>query len=94
MRLYLADASNASRSGVFGAGQVWCKKQADDSQACLVINQGSQPVQHTLDLAKLDLDGGKTYQVRDIWQRKDAGTAKETMAVAVPPYDSVFLLFK
>ena len=83
-------------SGVFGAGQVWCKKQGADSQACLVINQGSQPLKHTLDLTKLDLAGGtKTYSVRDIWQRKDAGTVTTgTLSVTVPPYDSAFLLFK
>ena len=81
-------------SGVFGAGQVWCKKQADDSQACLVINQGSQPITHDLDLTKIGLNGANSYAVRDIWLQKDAGTASKSHKVVVPPYDSAFLLFK
>ena len=43
-------------------------------------------------LSEVGLRGAAAVSVRDIWARKDAGTATATLTLGVPPRDSRFLL--
>merc|ERR1719469_1547918 len=82
----------ALNAGNFGAGQVWAKPQPGGALAVLVINIGGELItHHSLNFPKLNLTTG-TYTVRDIWEKKDLGTATGQFPVTVPPYDSAFLL--
>jgi len=74
--------------------QLWAKPQNKGAVAALVLNSdpaNSYTVQ--IDLKSLNLTTS-TVAVRDIWLRKDLGTASGTFTTdAIPGYDSRFYLF-
>ena len=76
----------------FGSGQLWAKRQPGGGSAVLFINHSPTPQSYSVTLAKLNLTK-TSYTVKDIWERKETGTATGDLKfAAVPAYDSAFLL--
>jgi len=79
-------------SGVFGAGQLWAKKQPGGASAALLINHGSQPINnYQVNLAMLNLTAA-SYNVTDVWNVTKPFTTTGNFQLTVAPYDSAFLL--
>ena len=56
------------------------------------LNPTAEPFRSAVDLTLLGLSGGGSWQLRDVWNRKDAGAVSGTIAFDVPPTDSQFFL--
>ena len=91
----------ATPSGKVGPGskllsQVWAKKQPGGAVAVLIINADNstaRDISVTMDSLGL---GAKHVHARNLWEQTDvAGVVGPTfVAKALPPQDSMFLLFK
>lgn len=85
--------TNPSSSGTW---QLWTKKQPNGALAVFVINGDidTAAVAATVNFAELvDAAGGTAFKVRDVWARKDLGSATGSYTTApIGPHDSVLLL--
>jgi alpha-galactosidase len=81
--------------------EIWFKPLSNDAWAMCVLNRGtnSQPVTFkwkketvTDDLSKRQAKFGMTtYNVRDLWAKKDLGTTAQTLTAEVPDHDVLML---
>lgn len=72
--------------------QVWAKPQPNHGAALFVLNAGNTAASVNVSLATAGLDASQTYRVRDLWSRKDLGTARQTFtATDIGSHDSVFV---
>ena len=72
--------------------QLWAKPQPGGALAAILLNPTAEPFRSAVDLTLLGLSGGGSWQLRDVWNRKDAGAVAGTIAFDVPPTDSQFFL--
>jgi len=73
--------------------QLWAKPQLKGAVAAFVLNSDPSNA-YTVDIDLKSLNITSTVTVRDIWQRKDLGTASGTFTTdAIPGYDSRMYLF-
>ncbi len=81
--------------------EVWFKPLADDAWAMCVLNRNTRPQKFVFnwkaenvadDLSKRATHFDTTaYEVRDLWEKKDLGTTKETLNADVPEHDVLML---
>ena len=67
-----------------GLLDVWGKDLEDGSKAIGFFNRGREPLEQTIDLKSLGLDG--KYLVRDLWKRADVGTVEKNITVNPRPH--------
>ena len=92
----------ATPSGKVGPGskllsQVWAKKQPGGAVAVLIINADNSTARNVgVTMASLGLAGKTSVTARDVWAKKDLPDVDGPTftAIAIPPQDSRFLLFK
>lgn len=70
--------------------RIWSARSSDkrDLQYLALFNTSDAPAEVTFDLARLDL-GNRNVVVRDLWARRDQGTARGTVHAKLPPHGSV-----
>jgi len=84
--------SLAEEVGVFGVGQLWAKRQPQGALAVLLINFGTKPLNHTVQMASLNLTASTAYDARDIWAHTSMGVVIGNLTLKVPPFDSALVL--
>ena len=67
--------------------QAWAKPMVDGSRGVVVMNRSPQGQGMNLTWEMLQLKPDQMVAVRDLWQRKDLGTARGAFNVTVPPRD-------
>ena len=73
--------------------QVWVKPQPAGTLAVYVVNPTPNGTDVAVDFVTLGLGAKVTgVSVRDLWARKDVGSAKGMLTARVPAMDSAFLL--
>jgi len=71
--------------------QIWVKELSSGQWAVCFFNSGNEPFQMKVNWSSLGVLKG-TYQIRDLWQKKDLGTTEKDFAGDIAPHD--VLLFK
>jgi len=84
--------SLAEEVDVFGVGQLWAKRQPQGALAVLLINFGTKPLNHTVQMASLNLTASTTYDARDVWAHASMGVVIGSLTLKVPPFDSALVL--
>ena len=74
-----------------GALEVWAKKLTDGSQAVILFNRGQADATIAVSWQELGLPYDAELKLRDLWTKKDLGSAKGTFAAAVPSHDVLML---
>jgi alpha-galactosidase len=74
----------ARRTLTRGPLEVWVRELEDGSKAIGFVNRGREPLEETVDLKALGLNG--KYQVRDLWKRADVGTVEGKITVSPAPH--------
>lgn len=85
------EANPAKKAYEDGTFQVWTKKLSDGSLAVGFFNLGDKGT-FKVSLDKLGLEGNQT--VRDLWSRKDVGTAKGEFGIELNTHGATLLRFK
>jgi alpha-galactosidase len=90
------------RHAVKDSVETWLKPLAGGRWAVTFLNrsQRAQPVAFDWkatpivdDLSKAELNAAKTtYNIRNVWAKKDAGTTKKAFAGTVPAHDAILLV--
>jgi len=81
--------------------EVWVKPLKNDQLAVCFLNRGETTAKVTFDWNKYTVDDGlsktefkfstTTYQIRDLWAKKNMGTTKEPFKAEIPAHDAVLL---
>ena len=79
----------AGRIAQKGRVETWARPLLDGTMAVGLFNRGNEPA--TASIAWSDLKLGGPQPVRDLWQRKDAGTPAAGYETAVPPHGVVLI---
>ena len=56
--------------------ECWAKHMSDGSVAAVLVNRGLHPADVTCTWEQIGFPASASASVRDLWQQKDAGTAK------------------
>ncbi len=75
-----------------GPFEIWMKPLADGSKAVGLFNRQRTTEQMTVRLSQLGIDGEAS--VRDLWLKKDLGSANGTFSVYVPSHGVVLVKIK
>lgn len=67
----------------------WAKPLKDGTFAAVLINLGDTTAQITCSLKDLGISSGSATQVRDLWDKKDLGPAKDTISASLASHASV-----
>ena len=70
--------------------EAWAKPQANGAMAVLLVSNSVSDVTASISFSGIGLSG--TVSVRDIWERKDAGTATGSFSAKLSTHDSSFVL--
>ena len=68
---------------------VWARPLADGTMAVGLFNRSPEPATVTVKFSDLGISG--TQPVRDLWQQKDLGTARDQFTATVPRHGVVFV---
>ena len=70
--------------------EIWIKELAGDDRAVCVLNTGDGPAEIAFDWRNVDTLGGK-YALRDLWEKKDAGSTDDKFSRTIDAHDVVLL---
>jgi alpha-galactosidase len=73
-----------------GAEEIWAKPLKGGSKAVILLNRGEAPVRIKVTWAELGWSARSTV-VRDLWQRKDMGSFRDSYFAEVAPHGVVML---
>jgi alpha-galactosidase len=73
-----------------GPMEIWLKPLSGGRAALGLFNTQSRPMSITANFKELGLP--ETARLRDLWQRKDLGTFRQSYSVSVPKHSTVMLL--
>jgi alpha-galactosidase len=85
------DAKGVQGHRVWDEGplEIWVRPLADGSRAAALFNRGESALKITLDFKAIGAPS--SAKLRDLWARKDLGTAKNSYTGEVPKHGVVFL---
>jgi alpha-galactosidase len=85
------DAKGVQGHRVWNEGplEIWVRPLADGSQAAALFNRGESPFKITLDFKTIGAPA--SARLRDLWARKDLGSAQDSYTAEVPKHGVVFL---
>jgi alpha-galactosidase len=72
-----------------GPLEIWVKPLADRSQAVGLFNRGESPLNITLNLKALGING--PAKLRDLWKHQDLGAVPDTYTAEVPKHGVMLL---
>jgi len=67
--------------------EVWVKELSDGDWAVCMLNDTENDAEMSLNWSDLEVLAGKTYNVRDLWAKKDLGTTKDNYKGNVVTHD-------
>lgn len=67
--------------------EVWVKELSDGDWAVCMLNDSADDTEMSLTWSDLEVLAGKTYKVRDLWEKKDLGTTKDNYSGQVVSHD-------
>jgi alpha-galactosidase len=70
--------------------EIWVRELANGDWAVALLNTGNQPADLSLDFGPMWFLGGKS-RVRDIWDKKDAGTTAQPFTKRLAAHDVALL---
>ncbi len=71
--------------------EVWAKKLKDGKVAVLLLNR-NQKAEKNISLHLNDIGLSQNVSVKDVYNKKELGTAKDVLAFDIPPKSCLFLL--
>lgn len=76
-----------------GAGETWARPLSGKGRrvAVVLLNRGERPQKIAVDWSAVGLDPRRAARMRDLWARRDLGTASDGFAVTVPPHGAAML---
>ncbi len=66
-----------------GDTEVWGGPLSNESYAVILLNRGDINATVVMDWSDLNLEKGKMYNVRDLWNRTDLGSIKDQVSSSV-----------
>jgi alpha-galactosidase len=71
--------------------EVWARDLSDGSKAAVLFNRSKRPEDVAVRWSDLGWEARQRVRMRDLWERRDLGTATEGHAVSVPSHGAAFL---